>query len=260
MSWERMSKIIDRYEKLSLNQIRDLKQLQKIVIERSNQDNVTVREQIQSLEEHLLNGLAQLFSSRNNLEDEFHDLFDQRLEPIRSQIQSTVAINKTLPSLNLKGNDVYDSFKELDNPYEFESKRYARQSLSEMKFMEDQIKEAKEKAEATSRLEQDMHALEDIMVELHTLVYQQNEVIDSIEEHVERANHDVQRGNNQLKRAVQHKAAKLPLLTAVAGGVALGGPVGFFAGSAIAGLTASVLGAVVGVFGGKHVKRAATEN
>lgn len=71
------------------------------------------------------------------------------------------------------------------------------------------MEEAKAKAESTAKLAKDMRDLEDIFTELATIVHEQHDLVDSIEEHVERASQDVQRGHENVKKAVQHKAARV---------------------------------------------------
>ena len=71
-------------------------------------------------------------------------------------------------------------------------------------------------------------------------------MVDSIEEQVERSAMQVDQGRSQLQKAVRTKEAKYPFIAAAIGGMALGGPVGVAAGSAIAGIAAAVGGAVAG--------------
>lgn len=70
--------------------------------------------------------------------------------------------------------------------------------------------------------------------------------MDSIEEHVEKAKIDLRSGHRNLKKAQALKSAKYPLAAAAVGSIAAGGPVGFAAGSAIAGIFAAVGGAIAG--------------
>jgi hypothetical protein len=63
---------------------------------------------------------------------------------------------------------------------------------------------------------------------------------------VDRTLQQVQAGERNLRRAVASNSAKYPAVAAAVGGVALGGPVGVAAGSAIAGIVAAVGGAFAG--------------
>lgn len=74
----------------------------------------------------------------------------------------------------------------------------------------------------------------------------QHEVVDSIEEHIERAALHVREGHASLKKAQAAQTAKLPVVAAAVGSVALGGPIGIAAGSAIAGIAAGIGGAFAG--------------
>lgn len=74
----------------------------------------------------------------------------------------------------------------------------------------------------------------------------QHEVVDSIEEHIEKAQLDVHSAHKNLKKAQAAQTAKYPMVAAAVGGVAVGGPVGFAAGSAVAGVIAALGGAAAG--------------
>ena len=71
-------------------------------------------------------------------------------------------------------------------------------------------------------------------------------MVDSIEEHIEKTTQEVASGYHELKQAEKAKSAKYPAMAAAVGGIAVGGPVGFVAGSAIAGLAGAIGGAVAG--------------
>lgn len=81
-------------------------------------------------------------------------------------------------------------------------------------------------------------------------------MVDSIEEHIERSTQNVQTANQQLKKAVATKSAKYPFISAMFGGIVVGGPIGIAAGSAIAGVAAAVGGAFAGCFFFLHLNYA----
>ncbi|CAD6190881.1 unnamed protein product [Caenorhabditis auriculariae] len=257
-TWERMSKVIERYERLTLGEIRELKKLQRAAIEKRASDNAVARNQIKRLEDQLLNGLEKILRMRNEVESDDQELFDQRIEPIRKQIQSTVSLNRQLPPLKetSSGNPFLNDGENIDesNPYEVETQRYAQESDARVQELRSIAEDAREKAKTTVKIQQDMQDLESIFSELSRIVHEQHEVVDSIEEHVERATEDVKRGNQQLKKAVASKTAKAPFVAAVVGGLALGGPVGVAAGSAVAGVAAGIGGLVAGVYTGRYFK------
>ncbi|EYB89233.1 hypothetical protein Y032_0234g3141 [Ancylostoma ceylanicum] len=244
-----MSIVVDRYERLAISQLRDLRELQRKAMNPST-DSASVRSQIDRIGQHLQSGLAQLLGERENLDADGQDQFDARVEPIRKQIQSAIHATASLPPLESK-----NPFEEPDsvdsNPYEAERKRYVQETDSRALELKAKAEEARMVAEATAKLNKDMRDLEDIFAELATIVHEQHDVVDSIEEHIERATHDVKHGNEQLKKAVRSKTNRATVTAAVVGGVAVGGPVGLAAGSAVAGISAGVAGLVAGIYGGK---------
>ncbi|KAE9415417.1 hypothetical protein Angca_004260, partial [Angiostrongylus cantonensis] len=149
--------------------------------------------------------------------------------------------------------------------------RYMKESDSRLLEMKTKAEEAKMTAEATAKLNkvffrfkitgtffsdklfrfQDMRDLEEIFAELATIIHQQHEVVDSIEEHVERAAYDIRHGNEELKKAVKNKTSHTTVTAAVVGGLCIGGPVGVAAGSAVAGISAGIAGLIAGIYGGK---------
>ncbi|KAK6055968.1 SNARE domain protein [Cooperia oncophora] len=130
-----------------------------------NTDSASVRNQIDQIDQQLQSSLSQLLSERGNLIPAEQEHFDERTEQIR----------------------------------------YLQESSARMLEMKAKAEEARMTAEATAKLNKDMRDLEDIFAELATIVHEQHEIVDSIEEHVERATHDVRHGNEQLKKAIRHK-------------------------------------------------------
>ncbi|VDM57232.1 unnamed protein product [Angiostrongylus costaricensis] len=122
-----------------------------------------------------------------------------------------------------------------------------KESDSRLLEMKLKAEEAKMTAEATAKLNKDMRDLEEIFAELATIIHQQHEVVDSIEEHVERAAYDIRHGNEELKKAVKNKSSHTTVTAAVVGGLCIGGPVGVAAGSAVAGISAGIAGLIAGM-------------
>lgn len=244
-----MNIVIDRYERLALSEMRDLRRLQKMAMN-PNTDSASVRNQIEQICQHLQSGLTQLLAERDNLDPEGQEHFDERTQTVRRQIQAAVHATNTLPPLVSK-NPFLDEESDENNPYEAESKRYVQETSIRALELKAKAEEARMTAEATAKLNKDMRDLEDIFAELATIVHEQHETVDSIEEHIERATHDIRRGNEQLKKAVRSKTNRATVTAAVVGGLAVGGPVGVAAGSAIAGIGAGIAGLVAGVYGGK---------
>ncbi|KAK6039514.1 SNARE domain protein, partial [Cooperia oncophora] len=159
---------------------------------------------IDQIDQQLQSSLSQLLSERGNLIPAEQEHFDERTEQIRKQIQTAIRVTQSLPPLTSK-NPFLEEDSDETNPYEAESKRYLQESSARVLEMKAKAEEARMTAEATAKLNKDMRDLEDIFAELATIVHEQHEIVDSIEEHVERATHDVRHGNEQLKKAIRHK-------------------------------------------------------
>ncbi|KAJ1350954.1 hypothetical protein KIN20_006885 [Parelaphostrongylus tenuis] len=252
MSWKRMNLVIDRYEKFVMTELRELRKLQRMAMNPKT-DSASVRDQISRIGQQLQSSFAQLLGERGNLSSTEQENFDQRIEPMRKQIQTAIHAAGTLPPLTSK--NPFDE-EELDetNLYEAETKRYMQESDARLLEMKTKAEEAKMTAEATAKLNKDMRDLEEIFAELATIIHQQHEVVDSIEEHVERATYDIRHGNEELKKAVKNKTSHTTVTAALVGGLCIGGPVGVAAGSAVAGISAGIAGLVAGIYGGKWFK------
>ncbi|VDO85331.1 unnamed protein product [Heligmosomoides polygyrus] len=108
-------------------------------------------------------------------------------------------------------NPFLDEESDENNPYEAEISRYVQETSIRALELKAKAEEARMTAEATAKLNKDMRDLEDIFAELATIVHEQHETVDSIEEHIERATHDIRRGNEQLKKAVRSKTNRFAL-------------------------------------------------
>ncbi|KIH55911.1 GC-rich sequence DNA-binding factor-like protein [Ancylostoma duodenale] len=179
MSWQRMSIVVDRYERLAISELRDLRKLQRMAMNPST-DSASVRSQIDRIGQHLQSGLAQLLGERENLDADGQDQFDARVESIRKQIQSAIHATASLPPLESK-NPFDEPDSDDSNPYEAERRRYVQETDSRALELKAKAEEARMVAEATAKLNKDMRDLEDIFAELATIVHEQHEVVDSIE-------------------------------------------------------------------------------
>uniref|UniRef100_A0A914BY20 t-SNARE coiled-coil homology domain-containing protein n=1 Tax=Acrobeloides nanus TaxID=290746 RepID=A0A914BY20_9BILA len=269
MNWPRASIMVDRFERMAQTNVRELKQHYQRILQLENEydyENATVeKNNAKRLVDQILAGFHQILTLRAELLPEAQEQFDVRLEPIRLQIQSTVnALNtliskpstKNLPehSQNNMFADCFDN-EPTTSIYEEELSKRSIQKNVQVEDMRLRAEQARLDAEATKKLSDDIEDLNHIMADLARLVHEQHDMVDSIEEHVERAQRDVQTGHRQLKKAVASNSAKYPVIAAVAGSVALGGPVGLGFGSAIAGIAAAVGGAVAGLYGGRVLKK-----
>ncbi|CAB10725.1 t-SNARE coiled-coil homology domain-containing protein [Caenorhabditis elegans] len=249
------------YEKTANRQLGELRVLQRIALQGGLRDTPALRDSIAAYEKDLEDGLRGILTVRGELHDSRQENeFDSIIDPIRQQIKTLLNVTRSLPAVNLPGSNPFEQATEDDNPYEMESRRYLRETTLKDNELRQLADDMKERAEATVKIEKDMADLEKIFQELGRIVHEQHDVVDSIEEQVERATEDVKRGNENLKKAVKSKAAKAPLYAGVVGGLAVGGPVGLAAGSAIAGIAAGVGGLVATIYTGKFFKRSATSD
>ncbi|VDL68156.1 unnamed protein product [Nippostrongylus brasiliensis] len=123
-----MNIVIERYERLAVGQLKDLRDLQKKAMNK-NTDSQSVRDQIERVSQQLQSGIAQILAERGNLEPDEQERFDARTEPIRKQIQSALHATNSLPPLKSK-NPFLDEDSDDVNPYEAESKRRVCASYS----------------------------------------------------------------------------------------------------------------------------------
>ncbi|CAJ0928882.1 unnamed protein product, partial [Mesorhabditis belari] len=257
-SKRQVSLLLERYERIAKGEVASLKKMLQQIneLESNGKDAQQLRNQALRIEDQLLLGIEQILSTREKLESELQDEFDTQIEPIRKLIQTTVNALRQMkqtktPSTTFNGGieeeEVNVYAEELDLQMNAGKRREADLKMK--------LEETKRMTEESRRLETDIEDLNEIFNQLQTLVYQQHDMVDSIEEHVEQARNDVGRGNEQLKSALKSKNAKVPIITAVVGGLALGGPVGVAAGSMLAGTAAAVGGAFAGLYGGRWIKK-----
>uniref|UniRef100_A0AC34GNG9 t-SNARE coiled-coil homology domain-containing protein n=1 Tax=Panagrolaimus sp. ES5 TaxID=591445 RepID=A0AC34GNG9_9BILA len=209
----------------------------------------------------MLDGFKQILSKRQEIPSEQHEAFDIRIEPIQRQTQAIInaimtLIEKPHPQTSLpsspaaikKNSNIFDDCfipEEERDAYGGISSgssglrgggQYYEQQLVEQtqtqaeKHVGDlqfKLERAKEDADATKKLAQDIEDLNQVMEDLAALVHSQHDIVDSIEEHVELATYKVESGNRELKKALASKNAQVPLAAAAIGATAAGGPVGF---------------------------------
>ncbi|KAI6238434.1 T-SNARE coiled-coil-like proteiny domain-containing protein [Aphelenchoides fujianensis] len=250
-------------------QLEDAGQLEGLAAEKSKADRLV---------HQLQTALQQVLEIRFKLDASAVAQFDERIEPVRLRIQSTLAAlrekrDRPPPKQPAASTNPFDgdadpnffddcfdgtssqtgAFGDYERQLQQEqSQLQTNQRVAELKLRAEQ---AREDAEATKKLETDIEDLNQVMVDLAQLVHSQHEMVDSIEEQVERSALHVNRGNLELKKAVTHKQTKYPLIAAVVGSVAVGGPVGLAAGSAVAGIGAAIGGAVAGLWGGRAIRQ-----
>uniref|UniRef100_A0A3B1KE92 Syntaxin 17 n=1 Tax=Astyanax mexicanus TaxID=7994 RepID=A0A3B1KE92_ASTMX len=109
-------------------------------------------------------------------------------------------------------------------------------------------------AESWDSLEEDLRELNGLVNEFSSLVYAQQEKIDSIEANVSVAAANVEEGTRSLGKAARASLAVIPVAGAVVGTV-LGGPLGLLAGFKVAGVAAAVGGGLLGFAGGNLIQR-----
>uniref|UniRef100_A0AC35EQ16 t-SNARE coiled-coil homology domain-containing protein n=1 Tax=Panagrolaimus sp. PS1159 TaxID=55785 RepID=A0AC35EQ16_9BILA len=237
----------------------------------------------------MLDGFKQILSKRQEIPPDQHEAFDIRIEPIQRQTQAIINAIMTLidkphpptsPTAIKKNSNIFDDCfipEEERDEYggiasstsnknhgggQYEQMLAEQTQTSAQKHVGDlqfKLERAKEDAEVTKKLAQDIEDLNQVMEDLAALVHSQHDIVDSIEEHVELAAYKVESGNRELKKALANKNAQVPLAAAAVGATAVGGPVGFVAGSAALGIMAGVGGAIAGIFGGRLLKKQAQE-
>ncbi|XP_007659866.1 syntaxin-17 isoform X2 [Ornithorhynchus anatinus] len=126
--------------------------------------------------------------------------------------------------------------------------------LMQMEAPLPEIPQDQNAAESWSSLEENLIALNQLVMDFSLLVNSQQEKIDRIEDHVNTAAVNVQEGKKNLSKAARYKLAALPVAGAVLGGM-VGGPIGLLAGFKVAGIAAALGGGVLGFTGGKLIQR-----
>lgn len=92
---------------------------------------------------------------------------------------------------------------------------------------------------------QDLEDLNEMMVEFATLVHQQGETVDRIEDNITVAEQNIEEGTSHLAKVARLKMLMLPLAGAVICG-AVAGPIGLLSGFKLGGMAAAVGGSVIG--------------
>uniref|UniRef100_A0A915DHM9 t-SNARE coiled-coil homology domain-containing protein n=1 Tax=Ditylenchus dipsaci TaxID=166011 RepID=A0A915DHM9_9BILA len=224
MDWSRAKFVLDRFESMSLMNLKELKQ--------------HIR-RIQQLEEENDLESSQILELRTNLAEDYIDMFDTRIEPIRLQIQGMANTFNLIQrqkaaaashdhSQSGSGTNMFDDcFSEEDGRNNSNS-IYEQQLLTQatrnpkLEELKMEAQQRRMDAEASEKLAQDIDDLNQVMTDLAQLVHSQHELVDSIEEHVERSNQEVHSGHQQLKKAVANSNAKYPLMAAGVGSVVIG--------------------------------------
>jgi len=112
---------------------------------------------------------------------------------------------------------------------------------------------SEEVLEGCSNLQAALVDLNELVEHFSSLVHQQQEVVDSIEDNIETAHQSVNLGARALAQANKYKAGALPVAGALIGGL-VGGPIGLLAGFKIAGVATAVGGSLIGYKGLSYVK------
>ncbi|CAJ0564997.1 unnamed protein product, partial [Mesorhabditis spiculigera] len=116
--------------------------------------------------------------------------------------------NEWMPYMNVQNMRSLLGEEDEPNIYAEEARLQMEKTMNKNSELKIKAEEARLMAEESVRLEADVQDLNEIFTQLQTIVHQQHDMVDSIEEHVEQARSQVERGNQQLKQAVKHKNAK----------------------------------------------------
>uniref|UniRef100_A0A915PNM6 t-SNARE coiled-coil homology domain-containing protein n=1 Tax=Setaria digitata TaxID=48799 RepID=A0A915PNM6_9BILA len=250
MDWTRAMVIIERFERMTKVNLRGLELLLLSIREANSlMDSVSLMSKKRDASEkidQLLGGLQQVLNLRTQLNIIDRERFDDRIEPIRIQIQGIVNSLNNVAIVEASGENVYNDLYEKSLTAEATKGDGGELEGKQISSLYLQAEQAKMNAAEMRKLASDVEDLNEMMMQLAQLVHAQHEVVDSIEEHIEKTQSDVHEGHKNLKKAEAAKTAKYPMVAAVVGGVTAGGPVGFAAGSTIAGLFAAFGGAIAG--------------
>ncbi|CAJ0571757.1 unnamed protein product, partial [Mesorhabditis spiculigera] len=176
-SRKQVALVIERYERIARDEINSLKRLHVQIVEGNNRKENTnaLQAQAKRVEDQLLKGLAQVMSTRAELEPESCEEFDLKIEPVRLLIQSE---------------------EDEPNIYAEEARLQMEKTMNKNSELKIKAEEARLMAEESVRLEADVQDLNEIFTQLQTIVHQQHDMVDSIEEHVEQARSQVERARS----------------------------------------------------------------
>lgn len=259
MDWAHASLLIERFERLVTANVRDLQTHHRSIIQSSAAKDAlggsAEKRAACAKIDQLREGLTQVTVVRAQLQPFDQERFDRRIEPLRLKIQAVTRALNTVISATA------DAPQEPENIYDELYRRalLPNEGQQQKQLQVDALKlraeQARMDADETKKLSSEIEDLNEVMQQLSLLVHAQHEVVDSIEEHIERAAVNVRLGHAQLKKAQAAQTAKLPVVAAAVGGVALGGPIGIAAGSTILGLAAGIGGAFAGLYSGRYFRR-----
>ncbi|XP_019638220.1 PREDICTED: syntaxin-17-like [Branchiostoma belcheri] len=202
--------------------------------------------------------------TRQQIRDEDVELFDRRVSPVRDEAFRAVA---DFMEMYAEPVEPLADVEPVIIPHQTGKQGIARSTSREL-GREDtppDVTMAQEQKQLPSipqdqpalqswgNLREDLVELNDLIHEFSTMVHDQGEKVDRIQDHVEQAHGNVQSGVKELGKAAKYKAAMFPVAGALIGGV-LGGPIGLFAGMKI-GAGAAVGGGILGFAGGSMWKK-----
>ena len=128
------------------------------------------------------------------------------------------------------------------------------ETVSDTMLAQQLLHEKVQSHEEALELERSIINLNACFKDLAKIVHEQDQHFDTIEGNVDRAEKNVQQGSKSLKRALQLKAAAMPIAGAIAGTL-IGGPVGLAIGSQIGMGVGLACGVAGGVAGGVFTKK-----
>jgi hypothetical protein len=265
MDWKTTLLLIDKFERMAMEKVKELKmhyhQIQQYEKSEDYESLTIEKINAKKMIDSMLDGFKQILSKRQEIPPDQHEAFDIRIEPIQRQTQAIINAIMTLidephPPTSPTATKKNHGGGQYEQMLVEQTQTSAQKHVGDLQF---KLERAKEDAEVTKKLAQDIEDLNQVMEDLAALVHSQHDIVDSIEEHVELAAYKVESGNRELKKALANKNAQVPLAAAAVGATAVGGPVGFVAGSAALGIMAGVGGAIAGIFGGRLLKKQAQE-
>ncbi|XP_067687314.1 syntaxin-17-like [Haliotis asinina] len=197
--------------------------------------------------------IREIEKARRQVREEDLAKFDDKVECMKEKaVQSIEAfVAETLPTNS-------DSFRSSPATPECPStdmnSTSLPSSLSNHQVQLHSIPDNTEAAASWENLQENLVELNEMIHEFASMVDHQGDQLDHIEDNIDKAQHDVNTGALSLGKAAKYKAAVIPVVGAVIGGV-VAGPLGAIAMAKVGALAGAAAGGVVGYIGGNMIKK-----
>lgn len=190
---------------------------------------------------------------RNQVQENDMKVFQKTVDPVRDLAKKAIAQFDDLQGAIFRKKDFLQSFEcDTQNDVDFTPSGDLSKDLEEEFKVREKYENAKAAAASWKLLQRDLMDLGDTVSTFATIVHEQQEPLQRIEDNIETTVENVKQGTNYLAQAAKLKAVMFPVVGAVIGGC-IGGPVGLLVGIK-AGGAAAVVGGVLGYQSGRFVK------